>query len=364
MLDKSPKYRQVLDALRSEILSGRYPAGARLPSEADLVKRFGASRITVGRAVRELGHEGLIDRRAGSGTFVKPPATEGLTFGLLIPNLGQSAIFESICHGMAEASEGQRHALLWGHSSASAGLGEQALALCEQYVARRVDGVFFAPLEFTSENEAVNRRIVAAFEKARIPIVLLDRCYLPYPQRSRHDLVGIDNRRAGYVITEHLLQLGCRRIAFFAQPHSAATVEARIAGYREALFFHGLPVEAAMTQRFESGDHAALSAFLDAARPDAFVCANDSLAAGLMHALLALGRRIPEDIRIGGIDDAVYAALLPVPLTTIHQPTRDIGVVAMGTMLDRLAHPEMPTRDVLMATRLVIRKSSGTAQSS
>ena len=75
----------------------------------------------------------------------------------------------------------------------------------------------FRPLELTVSKDEVNHRIVRALEKARIPIVLLDRCILPYPHRCAHDLVGIDNRRAGYLAAEHLLKLGARRIVFAAQ---------------------------------------------------------------------------------------------------------------------------------------------------
>jgi GntR family transcriptional regulator of arabinose operon len=89
------------------------------------------------------------------------------------------------------------------------------------------------------------------------------------------------------------------------------------------------------------------------------VCANDVTAARLMQSLLALGRRIPEDVRIVGIDDVKYASLLSVPLTTMHQNCPAIGVIAMATMLERLAHPDLPTRDILLPTRLVVRRSCG-----
>ena len=71
---------------------------------------------------------------------------------------------------------------------------------------RRVSGVFFAPLELAAEKDDVNARIARALDEAGIPVVLLDRTVVPYPRRGHHDLVGIDNRRAGYVITEHLLR--------------------------------------------------------------------------------------------------------------------------------------------------------------
>lgn len=353
----TPKYRQVLDTLRGEILSGRYRVGEKLPSEVDLVKRFGTSRITVGRAVRELRNLDLIERRAGSGTYVRDVKRAEFTFGLLIPNLGETDIFEPICGGMADA--GGQNALLWGQSPEDGSRAETALRLCEQYIERRVSGVFFAPLEFSSKDEHVNRQIIDALERSRIPVVLLDRCHLPYPQRSRHDLVGIDNRLAGYLATEHLLGLGARRVAFLAAANSASTVTARIAGYREALYVHGLLADTALVQKFDGDDRETLAAFLQSQVPDAIVCANDRHAANLMQALLDLGHRIPEDIRIVGIDDVGYAKFLPVPLTSIHQPCREIGLAAMDTMLSRLARPSIPARDVLLAAKLVVRKSCG-----
>jgi GntR family transcriptional regulator, arabinose operon transcriptional repressor len=64
-------------------------------------------------------------------------------------------------------------------------------------------------------------------------------------------------------------------------------------------------------------------------------------------------------VRIVGIDDVKYSSLLPVPLTTMHQNCPAIGAVAMATMLERLEHPDFPTRDILLPTRLVVRRSCG-----
>ena len=88
---------------------------------------------------------------------------------------------------------------------------------------------------------------------------------------------------------------------------------------------------------------------LDANRPDGVICANDLTAARLMQTLHVVGMRIPEDVRIVGMDDVKYANLLPVPLTTIQQDCAGIGAVAMATMLERLEHPELPVRRYLRA---------------
>src|ERR1700676_1910097 len=95
-----PKYRKILQRLNRDILIGHYQPGQKLPSAAALVKRFGASRITVGRALLELQQQGLIERIAGSGTYVRnlmQRPRKGLLFGLIIPNLGETEIFEPIC---------------------------------------------------------------------------------------------------------------------------------------------------------------------------------------------------------------------------------------------------------------------------
>ena len=88
----APKYRQVFETLSGDILSGKYQPGQKVPSEAALVQQFQTSRITVGRALRELADRGLVQRVAGSGTYVRRPSAsgDGLVFGLLIPDLGQT----------------------------------------------------------------------------------------------------------------------------------------------------------------------------------------------------------------------------------------------------------------------------------
>lgn len=357
-----PKHEQVRQALEREIRSGSAKPGDRLPSEADLVERFGVSRITVGRAVRDLQRAGLVERRAGSGTYVRAPtpAPGGLSFGLLIPDLGETEIFEPICQGMMASPLAREHALLWGSpADAGASREERATQLSRHYIQRRVAGVFFAPLERTPAKDEVNRRIAQEVDEAGIPMVLLDRPVLPYPGRGRQDLVGIDNGRAGYLITDHLLRMGCRRLAFVALPDSAATVEAREAGYREALYGRQLEVDRGLSQRFDPAESAAVAALMDGERPDGIVCANDRTAARLMQTLLRLGHRVPDDVRIVGIDDLEYAKLLPVPLTTFRQPTRQIGAAALAAMLERVAHPELPTRDILLHGKLVVRRSCG-----
>jgi len=351
-------YQKIRERLERDIAGGHYAAGQKFPSEAALVQRFGASRITVGRAVRELQERGLLDRVAGSGTYVRGAVAqpkEGYLFGLVIPNLGETEIFEPICQGIAAAPEARGHGLLWAHADQSVeSREEQALELARYCVARSVAGVFFAPLEFSAASGEVNGRVIKLLQGAGIAVVLLDRRPEDSGTRRACDLVGIDNHRAGYLAADHLLRLGARRVGFVRVEGQASTVKARVRGYQDALAEFG-GSGSVLTMR---GTHG-MQWTAEARECDAFVCANDRVAGQWMQTVLEHGARIPRDVRIVGMDDVNYASLLPVPLTTVRQPCREIGEAALRVMLERLERPKMSARDVLLDCTLVVRKSCG-----
>lgn len=362
-----PKYRQILDELKRDIVTGLYVAGQRFPSESALVKRFGASRITVGHALRELQKDGFIDRIAGSGSYVRERSRERLDaplFGLVIPNLGETEIFGAICRAIASAAvpvgRGRNHALLWPHAEREPeGKAAEVVQLAEQCVARGVSGVFLAPLEMWEDGRGINRRVLDILAKAGIPVVLLDRRPGGPAAHRRYDLVGIDNRWAGRLATRHLIESGARRIGFVAYQGQATTVEARIEGYRDALrepLPGAGPPHVFWLDAREKLEPEWVRGF------DGLVCANDRIAGRVMQALLARGVRIPQDVRLMGMDDVRYASLLPVPLTTINQPCREIGETALHLMFDRIEHPHMPAREVWVDCRLVVRESCGSVR--
>lgn len=358
-----PKYKEILDQLRSDILLGVYREGDRLPSEMELGRQFSVSRLTVQRSLKELQIEGLVDRRAGSGTYVAArKQQQGHLLGLLIPGLGNTEIFEPICRGMAKAGRTGGHALLWGGDGTPGVQSEavQARQLCLDYVERGVSGVFFSPLEIIPDKDAVNEAIAETLVKAGIPVVLLDRCFRRYPHRSRFDLVGIDNRRAGYQITEHMMNVGAQRPAFLAHKGSASTVDARIAGFRDATIARGRSPD--MVWLCKTADCGTVGELLTKLNPDAVVCANDATAAELMLTLETLGVGVPDQIRIAGIDDVRYASHLRVALTTLRQPCEALGEMAIQLMLSRIAQPTLPIRDLLLECELVVRQSCGAQQ--
>jgi DNA-binding LacI/PurR family transcriptional regulator len=206
-------------------------------------------------------------------------------------------------------------------------------------------------LELTARKDQVNRRIVVALERAKIAVVLLDRCH--------YDLAGVSSKHSSYIATRHLISLGVKRIAFVSKVYSAPTVDARIAGYREALFDHNLLKDKDLVARGNPSDEGWVRSMLEEMQPDAIFCANDLTAVKLMHTMLGLGVKIPEEARLVGFDDVKYASLLPIQLTSMRQPCVDIGRAAMAMMLERLANPEAAPRDVLLHCRLIVRQSCG-----
>ncbi|GAA3756451.1 GntR family transcriptional regulator [Terriglobus aquaticus] len=356
-----PLHRSIYQQLLQEVQNGTWKVGSKLPSEAALCERFGASRITVAKAIGTLQREGLVRRRAGSGTFVQqPPAasTASLRFGLLIPDLGATEIFEPICRGMMLSPLTRPHSLVWGHAGPQKEFPELAAEdLCRQFIEQRLHGVFFAPVEYAADRHAANHRIVEALERAGIVVVLLDRCVERFPARSRFDLVGIDNHRAGALLTQHVIAAGAKRPVFLGRARSAGTVHMRASGYWTAVRDAGLEYDGAYL-RGDLDDPAFLCGVLERERPDALICQNDHAAAVVMRSLVGQGVAVPGQVRVAGFDDVKYAEYLPVPLTTIRQDCAELGQVAMLTMLERLRNPGHPARDVLVDFELVVREST------
>jgi LacI family transcriptional regulator len=360
------KHSEISRYLETEIASGKYSDGSRLPSEIQLVKQFNVSRPTVARALRDLETKNMVERRAGSGTYVRSNNERNPTsriLGLLLPGLSTTEIFQIICGEIASLARVNEYGLLWGGSTnprvdTDASL-KHAEEICKQFIERKISGVFFAPAELLPGQGKANTQLAESLREAGIPVVLLDRDLLDYPGRSDFDLVGIDNMASGYMVAEHLIKLGCRKLYFVARPFSAATVDARIAGVREAIVRHHIEPAADWVRYGDPADLKFARSLVAGRQADAFICANDDTAAVLLRTLESQDVRAPRDVRVVGFDDVKYATLVSVPLTTIHQPCRDIAVMAFRTMLERLAEPTLPARSISLTPRLVVRESCG-----
>lgn len=369
-MGNSSKYRAIAGQLATEILAGKYSRSGRLPSEMQLVKRFGVSRPTIIQALRVLQEQGIVERRAGSGTYLStgserfPPAraTRPL-LGMIVPSLRHTEIFESIVGEIASLVRGSDYGFWPGVTASPAGEPrmsvEEVEALCEKFIHEGVRGVFFVPFEHQADREDVNRRIAERLRLAGIPMVLIDRDIGPFPMRSGYDLIGIDNFAGGYELAVHLIRLGMRRPAYVMRPLTASTVDARIAGVRTAMLAQGLEVPRQWVHAGDPTDLRFVRSILKTHSPDGVLCANDHIAAQLLQSLNRLGISVPQDLRIAGFDNVPFAGLLTIPLTTMEQSCRDIAVTAFHALKDRIAHPTLPVRTQMLTPRIVVRESCG-----
>jgi Transcriptional regulators len=359
------KHREIYRTLVAEIAEGYYDAIQRLPSEAQLVRRFGVSRPTAARALRDLQSEGVVERRVGAGSFLvtgaKPSNVDASRhLGVLLPALEVSEILDVVCAELAGLTRANDYSLLWANSKQAADLTvKDAEEVCQHFIDRSVSGVFFAPFEFAADKDEVSKRTAERLKRAGIAVVLLDRDLVPFSLRSDFDLIGIDNVMAGYMACQHLIKLGVRRIAFVARPLSAPTVTARVAGSREALIDAGFEPFKDFYRIGDPRDAAFVRELTVGRKIEGIICANDFTAAQLMHSFTKVKIRVPEDMRLIGFDNLKYAELLTVPLTTISQPYREIARNALRAMLSRLADPTLPATSLLSSPRLVVRSSCG-----
>ncbi len=357
------KYEEIYSKLELELAQGKWKPGQRLPTERELSQHYGVSRPTISRVLNRLRDGGQIRRAAGAGTFVTDPGTgeraTHRTFGLVVPGLGRGEIFGPVCARIAERSHQFDFTLTWGSVPADDAIDHEAhlLATAQRFVDHRVDGVFFQPLEREAEAPKKNLRIVSMFESAGIPLILLDSDYLPYPRRSDHDLIGIDNIQASFVLTNHFLEQGRRRVDFVWQPFAAGTCPLRLIGYREALHQAGVPLKTALEHEGDPRSISFAQELFDGGARD-IICLNDETAALLMRSFESLNLKVPHDIRIAGFDDVKYARLARVALTTMRQPCEQLGDLAVQTMIDRVEHPWLPSRTVTTTAILCARESS------
>lgn len=216
----------------------------------------------------------------------------------------------------------------------------------DQVASRRADGVILVTSSHASAIVSRKSRlppIVAALEQ-------IDGRPLP--------AVRVDHRAAAATATQHLLDLGHRRVAHISGPLTSPMAVHRVEGHRDAMgegFDPALCVEGAFT--IQSGEQAMRTLLSRTPRPTAVFAANDEMAIGAVRAVKAAGLGVPEDISIIGFDDQRIAALYDPPLTTVHIPTAEIGYRAM-LMLERVLGDSLIDRDIVLPTRIEVRATT------
>ena len=189
---------------------------------------------------------------------------------------------------------------------------------------RRVDGLILTTARLPSGNERTPKPA------------------LPYVLALRTDGVGPasvgDDRLGGRLATRHLIDLGHRRIGLIAGPTHASSAQGRLAGYRQALLDAGIDDDdtliAGRSYSLEAGEQAGHQLLALPDRPTAIFATNDNTAIGVMAAAHTLGLRIPDDLSLVGYNDIPIVRRLPVPLTTVRVPLREIAYNAVRLLLD------------------------------
>lgn len=268
------------------------------------------------------------------------------TLGLLLPN-SSNPYFASILAGIEEACFENDYNIILGYA---ADAPERELTYLRVLLSRQVDGMLLV-------STGAYEQSVALLNSYDVPVVMVDRSR----QMDQVDEISADNYQGGRLATEHLLEYGHRRIACIAGPELSPAQE-RLRGYRDALHDAGITPDARLIVagdfRHESGYDAMKQLLRLDAPPDAVFVVNDMMAMGALHALHRAGYRVPEDVSVVGYDDISLAAYTVPALTTIRQPAREVGQLAVTRLIERLNDPDLPARTETLPVTLVERGSS------
>ncbi len=269
--------------------------------------------------------------------------------GLVVPD-SANPFFAEIARGMEDLSFAHDHSVILCNSDGDPAKEQRYLGVL---IEQQVDGIALVSAHATPAHLSMLRQ-------RRIPFVVVDRD-LPGLEA---DCVLADNFQGGYLATRHLLERGHRRIACIAGPSELTPSADRVRGYRRALEEAGIRPREVWVQRgdfrAESGYEAARF-FLSLpakVRPTAIFACNDLMAIGAMRAIGEAGLSIPDDIALVGFDDILLASYVIPPLTTVAQPTYEMGRIAGDLLLRRLGEPDRPPARLILPVRLVVRQST------
>lgn len=256
------------------------------------------------------------------------------------------SFFAEITEGIARSLERHQRFMLMSCASEP----EQEEFILSLQRSRRIDGLIVV-LPVGASLERV-RHLAAS----RMPIVLIDVQYAV-------DVTGImvDNTQGAEQAVEYLIGLGHHRIGIINGRNDIPVGQMRMDGYRMALARHGICADPALMVPgrfdFESGVAGTEQLLSLAYPPSAIFATNDIMALGVVQAATRRGLRVPDDLSVIGFDDTVEARYSLPPLTTMRQPLREMGEIAVQLLLQRLDEPGMPPERVVVPTELVLRSS-------
>jgi DNA-binding LacI/PurR family transcriptional regulator len=354
-------YKKIYEILKDQILKDHFTPGSLLPTEQTLAQKYFVSRPTIAKVYNQLQEEGFIKKKKGLGTIViynSPNKT--YTFGLLLPGAGESEIFSIINDQLLKQSETGNFNCLWEGATASSAEIRKTLVetCCESYIGKKVDGIFFSPLERVPDADQLNRKICKSIQEAHIPLVLIDRDIVTFPERSDFDLVCLDNINAGCVMAQHLIDRGCEVVHFFYRPDSASSVDVRLTAVRDIVLKHGYVFDQHNIFCGNPEDMDFVGKMKIVSGKTGIICANDSTAAVLMSTVDALSIKISSDVLVCGYDDMKYSKHLKHSLTSFKQPCEEIANISIELLMRRIKDNNRIPIMVNLNGEIVIRESS------
>lgn len=235
---------------------------------------------------------------------------------------------------------------------ATGGRIDNETALLRRLANRYVDGMIVSPIRVTDDH-------LTALVDSPVPVVVVGQLGAD----AAVDNVRTDSRHGVALAVDHLVATGRRRIGFVNGPLDTVPGTARDAGFRAALTRHDIRCDEDLIEvgdfQYAAG-RTATERLLARADPDALVCANDLIAVGALHALLAAGRQVPQDVAVVGMDDTELARMMFPQLSSVSLGSTERGRRAAELLLQRIADPTLPPRREQVPPSLAIRASSGT----
>ncbi|MGA2598551.1 MAG: LacI family DNA-binding transcriptional regulator [Bryobacteraceae bacterium] len=328
----------------------------------DIARELGVSVVTVSKVVRnhaDIGEETRqrVLKRIKELNYQPNLAARALvtgrsyTAGLIVPDLVHP-FFAEVATGLSNALRRKGYSLLISSSQGDPDLERQEI---KRLLSRRLDAIMIASTQWTVESF---RRI----EEQQVPYILLDRAFLGMPA----NFVGVDDISVGRMATEHLIAIGCNRLAHIRGP-AASTAIGRLEGYNQALAANNLTSFQGFVVTGRSPDvdswssgREAMKKLLDLDfRPDGVFCYNDPIAIGVIDAILEAGLRVPGDVAVIGCGNLHYDKSLRVPLSSIDQQSTAIGERAGKLVLSLIeAKSPPPPKCIMLDPKLVVREST------
>ena len=328
----------------------------------DIARELGVSVVTVSKVIRnhaDIGEETRqrVLKRVKELNYQPNPAARALvtgktyTAGLIVPDLVHP-FFAEVATGLSNALRRKSYSLLISSSQGDPELERQEI---KRLLNRRLDALVIASTQWTVESF---RRI----EEQKVPYILIDRAFLGMPA----NFVGVDDVKVGRIATEHLIDVGCRRIAH-VRGAAVSTAIGRLEGYNQALSKHQMTSYQGYVVTGRSADADSWSSGYEAMKklltlnppPDGVFCYNDPMAIAAIDVVLQAGLRIPRDIAFIGCDNLHYGSSLKAPLSSMDHHSYEIGVRAAKMLLRLLKDKSAKfKRRVVLQPSLVIRESS------